>query len=165
MKRVILNSHQLGKLNEMDIQLMTNGNAANAQSVLSKNKSQLTQAKQTDGKNPNAVLTSPKTDNTKPIQYVQSSPGETPEQAIQNANRDGSVDKTFNNGGSVSVEVNEGIFTKREIEEMRVRNILRNGTKMSKRMFEQRMGIRELTPDEIIADCINETINEIKGNL
>ena len=116
-KTIYLSRDQIKRLNDMDVSLNSDGTVAGAQDVVNKNQAQFTQAKSMDGQKPNAMITSPKTDNSKPTAYIQSNPGESPAQAISD-NSD-TVQKAFDNNGSISVEVNENkrSITKKDIME------------------------------------------------
>lgn len=116
-KTIYLNRDQIKRLNEMDVSLNSDGTVAGAQDAVNKNQAQFTQAKSMDGQKPNAMITSPKTDNAKPTAYIQSNPGETAAQAISKNSE--TVQKAFDNNGSISVEVNENkrFYTKANIME------------------------------------------------
>lgn len=121
-RKILLTNEQIKRLDEMDIQLSSDGTVAGTQNVLNKSQQQFNQAKSMDGKNPNATITTPNTDNSKPTAYIQSNPGESPAQAISDNSE--TVQKAFNNNGSVSVEVNESKYapiTKKELLEIRKR--------------------------------------------
>ena len=69
-KTIYLSRDQIKRLNEMDVSLNSDGTVAGAQDVVNKNQAQFTQAKSMDGQKPNAMITSPKTDNSKPTAYI-----------------------------------------------------------------------------------------------
>lgn len=132
---------QVQFLQEMDVHLTSDGTVSDAQNVLSQNQQQLNQAKTMDGKKPNATITTPNSDNSKPTAYIQSSPGESASQAL--ASNKETVQKAFDNNGSVTVEVNEEI-AKKDIESLRSKckkercvNFLKNGKLRSKHNIEQ----------------------------
>lgn len=116
-RTIYLTRDQIKRLNEMDVSLSSDGTVAGAQDVVNKNQAQFAQAKSMDGKKPNATITTPKTDNAKPTAHIQSSPGESPAQAISKNSE--TVQKVFDNNGSISVEVNENrnSYTKERIME------------------------------------------------
>lgn len=114
-RTIYLNRDQIKRLNEMDIQLTSDGTVSDAQNIVNKSQAQFNQARSIDGKNPNATITTPQTDNTKPTAYIQSNPGESAAQAISDNSE--TVQKVFDNNGSVSVEVNEGAkYSKKELK-------------------------------------------------
>lgn len=105
---------RLSKLNEMNVQLTSDGTVSDAQNIVNKSQAQFNQARSIDGENPNATIITPQTDNTKPTAYIQSNPGESAAQAISDNSE--TVQKVFDNNGSVSVEVNEGAkYSKKEL--------------------------------------------------
>lgn len=119
-RTIYLTREQINTLNEMDVQLTSDGTVSDAQNVVNKSQSQFNQAKSIDGKNPNATIVTPKTDNTKPTAYIQSNPGESPAQAISDNSE--TVQKAFDNNGSISVEVNENAkYSKGELKKIHER--------------------------------------------
>lgn len=142
-RRIYMTTDQVRFLQEMDVHLTSDGTVSDAQNVLNQNQQQLNQAKAMDGKKPNATITTPNSDNTKPTAYIQSSPGESASQAL--ANNKETVQKAFDNNGSVTVEVNEGL-SKRDIEKLRLENkkeqcinIVKNGKLLSKHDIKQQI--------------------------
>lgn len=114
-RTIYLSRDQIKRLNEMDISLASDGTVSGAQNIVNKSQAQFNQARSIDGKNPNATITTPKTDNSKPTAYIQSNPGESPAQAISNNSE--TIQKVFDNNGSISVEVNEGVkYSKKELK-------------------------------------------------
>lgn len=145
---------QVQYLQEMDVHLTSDGTVSDAQNVLNKSQQQLNQAKTMDGRKPNATITTPKSDNSKPTAYIQSSPGESASQAL--ANNKETVQKAFDNNGSVTVEVNEEI-SKKDIEKLRLEkkreqcsNILKNAKLLPKRSIElQVKALKEAITNEM----------------
>lgn len=163
-RKILLTNEQIKRLNEMDIQLSSDGTVADTQNVLNKSQQQFNQAKSMDGKNPNATITTPNTDNSKPTAYIQSNPGESPAQAISDNSE--TVQKAFNNNGSVSVEVNENKYaqlTKKELMEIRKRKgqILSKESILNEIFKREHPKIINGLSERQIRQIVSETINRI----
>lgn len=134
MKKIFLNTKQINYLNEANIVATAADNSLSsfAKTATDTNTTSDIQKAKVAG-DVNLVISGPKSNDNQPTQSVNVAAGQTVSDAIG----DQANDDLIRNGGKVAI-TGDGlgeshVFTKKTLEEVRLRNLRRNGVIMSKR--------------------------------
>jgi hypothetical protein len=134
MKKIFLNTKQIDYLNEANIVATAADNSLSsfAKTATDTNTTSDIQKAKVAG-DVNLVISGPKSNDNQPTQAVNVAAGQTVSDAIG----DQANDDLIRNGGKVAI-TGDGlgeshVFTKKTLEEVRLRNLRRNGVIMSKR--------------------------------